>query len=176
MWTARWISTEYSETDILDLHPCLHPHRDGCRAVRVGAGFDLAEHAVLGLDGQRLRRQGFLQVDLLAGVDPGAEPAAQYLDRPRCHGRNIGTTTDVMPRSKVANSKKPQIMALTWGFGGAACRTRTDDPLITKTTRGLSQRSDQRWQLNPALSTDSVNCADASADSTKDSRPLPLLQ
>ncbi len=29
--------------------------------------------------------------------------------------------------------KKPQIMTLTWGFGGAACRTRTDDLLITKT-------------------------------------------
>jgi hypothetical protein len=29
--------------------------------------------------------------------------------------------------------RKPQIMSLTWGFGGAACRTRTDDLLITKT-------------------------------------------
>src|SRR4051812_2247823 len=51
------------------------------------------------------------------------------------HGLNLGRTgvwiPRLIPRRKIANSKKPQIMALTWGFRGAACRTRTDDLLIT---------------------------------------------
>jgi hypothetical protein len=44
----------------------------------------------------------------------------------------------------ISEHKKPQAMSLTWSLGGAACRTRTDDLLITKTLLTRPHRSEQQ--------------------------------
>jgi hypothetical protein len=54
---------------------------------------------------------------------------------------------------------------------GAAWRTRTDDLLITKTPRGLPQRSDQHPTNNFTCKTNLANWAKAMADSMKESTP-----
>jgi hypothetical protein len=65
----------------------------------------------------------------------------------RIHGGslNLQTVLSHEPCHTGSHQPRPETRpwALTWGFGGAACRTRTHDPLITKTLPVRSERSDQ---------------------------------
>ena len=58
---------------------------------------------------------------------------------------------------------------LTWGFDGAAGRTRTDDLLITKTPRPRSQRSEQHPAHNWPRQDDATN----RANRIRVPRPVP---
>jgi hypothetical protein len=59
-----------------------------------------------------------------AAAHGSAEPSPGHLP---CVGQSCPTVQDS------STPRTPEKCRLTWGFGRAACRTRTDDLLITKT-------------------------------------------
>jgi hypothetical protein len=96
-----------------------------------------------------------------AGLPVGLKPTIRPVPRVMPHGTQT----------------QPPIVAsglLTWGFGGAACRTRTDDLLITKTPSTPPQGTHQHPEHTSERSTHQTISADGTADSTRDSTPSKL--